>query len=392
MIKVLRRQFNNFFSESVYNEFIAYLNTVLPYPADFRVSETPLFLSDEMYAELTHACSDIIEQLRSPEFHVHCRNAVPSQFEVPKEDSHPLFLQIDFAIAQVEEGVLRPQLIELQGFPSLYGFQYYLLEAIQKYFPITREFTSFFSGFSFSSYAEELKKSILGNYSADDTILMEITPTLQKTRIDFAATERLTGIKTVDITHIYKDGKKLFYKDDSGKKVWIERIYNRTIIDELVRKNITLNFDYRDELDVSWAGHPNWFYKISKHTLPYLKGKYVPDCFSLASCTEYPDDLSNYVLKPLFSFAGLGVDVEPTREKLDVISDKENYILQKKVEYAPLIQTPDDYSRVEIRMMFLWNDEPLLVNNLIRMSKGKMMGVDFNKNKTWVGSSLAFHG
>ena len=93
----------------------------------------------------------------------------------------------------------------------------------------------------------------------------------------------------------------------------------------------------------------------------------------------------------MYSFAGLGVEVDLTKEKLDEIKNKENYILQHKIEYAPVIETPDDFSKVEIRMMFFWDEKPMLVNNLVRMSKGKMMGVDFNKNKTWVGSNSAFH-
>jgi len=159
----------------------------------------------------------------------------------------------------------------------------------------------------------------------------------------------------------------------------------------LFRKNILFNFNFRDELDVEWVPHPNWFFKISKHSLPFLKGKYVPDCISLAAFNGDTNLLKNYVLKPLYSFAGSGVEVDVTPEKIESISDRENYILQKKIEYAPLIETPDEKSRVEIRMMYLWNDKPLLVNNLVRMGKGKMMGVDFNKARTWVGSNIAFH-
>jgi hypothetical protein len=99
----------------------------------------------------------------------------------------------------------------------------------------------------------------------------------------------------------------------------------------------------------------------------------------------------------LYSFAGEGVEVDVTKEMLDKITSSSNlpagqdYILQKKIEYAPLVETPDGFAKAEIRMMFIWNDKPLLVNNLVRMSKGKMMGVAFNKDKTWVGSSLAYH-
>nr|MBA2242616.1 hypothetical protein [Chthoniobacterales bacterium] len=111
---------------------------------------------------------------------------------------------------------------------------------------------------------------------------------------------------------------------------------------------------------------------------------------------EFPrgESLEQYVLKPLYSFAGLGVDLEPTGEKLATLPDPHAWILQEKVHYAEFVPTPDGLrSKAEIRMMFLWpaDEEPILVNNLVRMSQGAMMGVKFNQNKTWVGSSIALH-
>lgn len=390
MIAEIRKKFNSQFTETAYNNFLNDLNTSLRYPTDFRVSETPLFLSSELTKELESACDDLIVQIQSQNFLTNSLKAVPSHLRVLGESNHPIFLQIDFAICKNEEGSFIPKLIELQGFPSLYGYQAFFDDKIRKHFDIPENFQSYFSGHNLDSYQKILKQTIVGNENPENVILLEIHPEEQKTRIDFAATERLTGIKTVCITKVIKRGTKLFYSED-GKEIPIRRIYNRVIFDELERKKLKFNFDFRDELDIQWVGHPNWFFRISKHSLPVLKGKYVPQCYYLNDLQNIPDDLHNYVLKPLFSFAGLGVDVEPSKEKLKRIEDKNNYILQQKIQYAPLIETPDEPSKVEIRMMFLWDKEPVLVNNLIRMSKGKMMGVDFNKNKTWVGSSIAFH-
>lgn len=390
MIPDLRKRFNEQFTETAYNNFLNDLNSSLKYPTDFRVSETPLFLSDELNKELELACDDLINQIKSEHFKENSLKAVPSQLNVFGESDHPVFLQIDFAICKNDDGSFIPQLIELQGFPSLYGYQAFFNDKIRKYFEIPNNFQSYFSGYDLNSYQQFLREIIVGNENPENVILMEIHPEEQKTRIDFAATERLTGIKTTCLTKIIKRSNKLYYPEN-GKEVPIKRIYNRVIFDELERKNLKFNFDFRDEIDVEWVGHPNWFFRISKHSLPILKGKYVPHCYYLSDLQSIPDDLHNYVLKPLFSFAGLGVDVGPTKEKLNKIEGKNNYILQQKIEYAPLIETPDEPSKVEIRMMFLWDKEPVLVNNLIRMSKGKMMGVDFNKNKTWVGSSIAFH-
>lgn len=390
MIPELRKNFNSKFDPVIYKKYMAELNSTLIYPVDFRVSETPLFLSCELSRALMNACDEIIQQLQTDDFKRHSETAVPEGLNVPNEDDHPQLLQIDFAICSDGAGNYIPQLIELQGFPSLYGFQHYLGKITRRYFKIPDNFTSYFSGYDDESYLKLLRETIVGNHSPENVILLEIHPAQQKTRIDFAATEELLGIKSVCLTKIKKKWNKLFYAD-SNKEIPIRRIYNRVIQDELTKKNIRFDFRFSDELEVEWAAHPNWFFKISKHSLPFLKGKFVPECFSLAAFKGNENDLKDYVLKPLYSFAGSGVEVDVTLGKIESIIDKENYILQKKIEYAPLIETPDEKSRVEIRMMYLWNEKPVLINNLVRMSKDKMMGVDFNKNRTWVGSSIAYH-
>ncbi len=390
MIPEIRKKFNSEFTQNKYDNFLEDINSSLKYPCDFRISETPLFLSDEFAMELIIACNDLVEQIQSKEFKEKLKGAIPNGLNVPNENEHPLFLQIDFAITKNEYGQFLPRLIELQGFPSLYGFQYFFSKKVRNHFNIPKGFTPYFSGLTADTYAKKLKEIIVRDKNPENVILLEIYPEKQKTRIDFAATEELTGIKTVCITKVKKKNKQLFYERD-GKEITIERIYNRVIFDELIRSGIKYDFDFTEELDVEWAGHPNWFFKISKHSLPTLKGKYVPRCYFLNAIDAYPPDLQNYVLKPLYSFAGLGVEVDLTKEKLDEIKNRENFILQHKIEYAPLIETPDGFSKAEIRMMFLWDKKPMLANNLVRMSKGKMMGVDFNKNKTWVGSNSAFH-
>ncbi len=390
MIPELRKKYNSEFTQLKYDNFLKDINTSLKYPSDFRISETPVFLPDDFAVELIIACNDIVEQIQTKEFKLKSNYAIPDGLAVPNEDDHPLFLQIDFAVTKDENYRCLPKLIELQGFPSLYGFQHFFTNKIKKYFDIPDDFTPYFSGLNTDTYAKKFKEVMLKDKAPENVILLEIHPERQKTRIDFAATEEVTGIKTVCLTKIKKKNKKLFY-EHNGKEILIKRIYNRVIFDELIRSKTKYNFDLTEPLDVEWAGHPNWFFKISKHSLPSLKGKYVPRCYFLNEIDAYPPDLHNYVLKPLYSFAGMGVEVDITREKLDEIKNKENYILQHKIEYAPIIETPDDFSKVEIRMMFIWDNKPMLVNNLVRMSKGKMMGVDFNKNKTWVGSNSAFH-
>ncbi|MBA4406304.1 hypothetical protein C0389_03420 [bacterium] len=390
MIPAIRDKFN---SEYTLQNYEAHLNSIWRWTKgvhDFRICETPLFIDQSISTKLQEASYEIAACLQTEEFIRNSSHAIPKDLFVPDEDSHPLFLQIDFAITRNEKNEFLPQLIELQGFPSLYMFQSELDRTNRKYYNIPDGYTTYFSGLEFESYIDLMKKAMVGNHQSENVILLEIKPDKQKTRIDFYITKELIGIESVCLTEVSQKGKKLFYKKN-GREIPIYRIYNRVIFDELHRKSVKSGFDFHEELDVEWAGHPNWFFRISKHSLPLIKSQYAPQCYYLNELDQYPSDLGNYVLKPLYSFAGAGVIVDLKKDSLDKIEKRENYILQRKVEYAPLIKTPDEYSRAEIRMMFIWFDKPMLVNNLLRTSKGKMMGVDFNKGKTWVGSNIVYH-
>jgi hypothetical protein len=252
---------------------------------------------------------------------------------------------------------------------------------------------NYFNGFDEDAYVAEMRKVIIGDTDSENVVLLEIEPHKQKTLVDFVITEKMLGINQVCISDVIKEGKKLFYKKD-GKVIPIERIYNRVIFDELLaRDDIKYQFRFQEELDVKWIPHPNWFFKISKYSLPFLKSEYIPEAKFLSDFTEYPADLGNYILKPLFSFAGSGVKFDVTSELLDTIDDKQNFILQKKIQYAPIIETMDIPAKAEIRILTVWDKDKktyIPVINLVRLGKGKMMGVDFNKNKTWVGSSIAY--
>lgn len=390
MIKEIRQKYNSDFTPEAYHNFINSVWSKNNNKIDFRLCETPFFFDDNLKDKLIDSCNNIIDQLKTESFQKYASNAVPEEFKIANEDSHPIFLQIDFGICKDENGELVPKLIELQGFPSLYAFQAYLDIEIRNHFNIDDRLKTFFNGYDFTSYIHLLKKTILGSSSPENVILLELEPHNQKTRIDFYLTKEYIGIEPVCITEIIQEGNSLFYIKDQ-KKIRIERIYNRVIFDELERKNINIPFDYKSNLNVYWVGHPNWFFKISKHTLPFLKGESVPNCYFLSEVNLDDIDLSKYVLKPLYSFAGAGVKVDLTLDDLTSIHNKQNYLLQEKVEYAEIIDTPTGFSKAEVRMMFIWNDEPILVNNLVRTSKGKMIGVDFNKDKDWIGASIGYH-
>jgi hypothetical protein len=390
----LRARFNADFTPAKYAALLRCVNETEKWPADFRIAETPIFLTREFCDDLVAAAKEIVAKTRTHEFARHAASAIPSGLEVPNETAHPAFLVVDFGICTVENR-LAPRLIELQAFPSLYGFQFLLLGCMRKAFPaIPRHWTSAFGGMHDDDYLQLLRTTIVANSKPENVILLEIEPAKQKTRIDFASTESLLGIPPVSLTDIIKRGRKLSYQRD-GRDVPIERIYNRVIFDELLRRpELKLPFRFQEELDVTWVGHPNWYFRISKHSLPFLKSNYSSRAFF---ADEFPagESLSDFVLKPLYSFAGLGVDMEPTKEKIAALPRPHEWILQEKVQYAEFVPTPGGpKSKAEIRMMFVWPEDepdPILVNNLVRMSQGKMMGVDFNKDKTWVGSSIALH-
>jgi hypothetical protein len=390
----LRAVFNADFTPEKYAALLRCVNKTEKWPADFRISETPIFLTREFTDEVMRAAKEIVDLTRTPEFARHAASAVPQDLKVPNESPHPNFFVVDFAICN-EDDRLVPRLIELQAFPSLFGFQLLLLGCLRKAYPaIPRVWTSSFGGIKDEAYLDFLRRTILADSDPKNVVLLEIEPEKQKTRIDFAATERLLGIRPICLTKVKKRGRQLFY-DRDGNEMRIDRIYNRVIFDELIhRPDLNLPFQFQDDLDVKWVGHPNWYFRVSKHSLPFLKTDYTCPAF-FADDFPTPENINKYILKPLYSFAGHGVDIEPTREKITALQNPKEWILQRKIDYAAFVPTVDGQkSKAEIRMMFMWpeNDhDPTLVNNLIRMSQGKMMGVDFNIDKTWVGANIALH-
>jgi len=390
----LRAAFNADFTPEKYAALLRCVNTSTRWPADFRIAETPLFLTQEFTREAVRAATEIVAQTRTPEFARHAASAIPPGLEVPNESQHPDFIIVDLGIC-AENGRLTPRLIELQAFPSLFGFQFLLLGCMRKAYPvIPPNWTSAFGGLHDADYLELLRRTIVADADPENVVLLEIEPEQQKTRVDFACTESLFRTPIVSLAEVKKRGRQLFY-ERNGREVHIERIYNRVIFDELERRSdLQLQFSFQDELDVTWVTHPNWYYRISKHSLPFLKTEHTEPAFFADNFPSH-ESLADFVLKPLYSFAGLGVDMEPSREKLAALPNPRQWILQKKVEYAPIVDTVDGLkSKAELRMMFVWPQSdagPTLVNNLVRMSQGKMMGVDFNREKTWVGSSIALH-
>ncbi len=401
MIPSLRQQFNEKFTADKYRALLRRVEDICGAHVQFRISETPCFFPKPLIDRMAADGQELIRQLvDNPAYRAKSDEAVPTEFKVPNEPSHPMFVQVDFGLARDSRGELQPKLVELQAFPSLYAYQGPLAEAyIEGYglaasgfrLPASGRLKYFLSGLERDSYRELLRRAIVGNHDSENVILMEIHPQQQKTLPDFLLTEKMLGVPTVDIVDIKKDGSRLYYERD-GKHIPIRRIYNRTIVDELERKKVKLNFDWRDDLDVEWAGHPNWYFRISKFSIPYLKHASVPKTWFLDQLQEIPSDLENYALKPLYSFAGLGVVIAPTKEDIAAIPAERRpyYILQERIHFEPVIETPFGSTKAEVRVMYVWLDKLTPVLTIIRMGRGLMMGVDQNKNMEWVGASAAF--
>jgi hypothetical protein len=392
MIPAFRKAFNTGFSKEKYEAFLYELSNVYPDQLDFRVAETPVYVPKNFTGKILSACESIVDIIADPKFKELTKNAIPKNLEVPNENSHSHFIAFDFGVCVNENGEYEPQLVEMQGFPSLFVLEALYPEIFEKYFPAPENFTTYLNGYNKETYLQLLKEIIIANHDKENVILLEIFPEKQKTRIDFSATEDYLGIKVVCLTKLVKEGRKLFY-DNNGKKTEVKRIYNRVIFDDLQQQTPEVQEKGKilfEELDVEWVPHPNWFYRISKYTLPFIHHPYVPETFFLNDIKQPPIDLENYVLKPLFSFAGQGVIIDVTFEDLQNVKDPGNWILQRKVKYAEAIQTPDDPAKAEIRIFYFWKDgeaRPVAANNLSRLSKGKMIGVRYNKDREWVGGS-----
>ena len=387
MIPSRRQWFNRNYSAWKYRRFLDILERECGEPPQFRHSETPAFLSAELIGKMARYGREMVEQLLgSGEYQRASREAIPAEFRAPNEDPVPLFVQADFGL----DADLEPKLVEIQGFPTLYAYQPMMAAAYREAYGIDDSLASLPDGLTLEEYNQLLRQAIVGDHDPENVVLLEIDPWHQKTRHDFLLTERAWGVRAVDIAEVQKEGRKLYY-DRDGRTVRIERIYNRAIVDELVRRGIRAAFDFRDELDVEWAGHPNWFFRLSKFSLPYLDHPAVPQTRFLAR-VDGVDHPERYVLKPLYSFAGTGVIVGPTEADIAAVPPEKRgeYILQERVDFRRVIETPFGPDKIEVRIMYLWADRLRPVNTIVRMGRGSQMGVDHNKGMEWVGGSAAF--
>ncbi len=400
MIPALREDFNRRITGEKYSELLRELNRRAGTEIEFRIAETPCFFPLEMLNKMANAGAELTHQLTdSPRYMEVSTASVPPQWNVPNEPPHPLFMTVDFGLVRGADGELEPKLVELQAFPSIYGYQELLSRQYKETFALDPSLGYLLNNHSEQSYWELMRRVILAGHDPENVVLLEVDPYAQKTLPDFLITQQRLGIPLVDIRTVFKQGDKLYYKNEAGKLVPIHRIYNRAIVDEIERKHLELPFNYSDELDVEWAGHPNWYFRISKFSLPYLDHPTVPKAIFLDELAsrrdELPSDRSQWILKPLFSFAGKGIQFEPSDDDLASIPEdrRHEFLVQERVHFESPIATPEGATQAEVRILFIWPDGEAMqpVNTLVRMGRGLMMGVDHNRDRTWVGGSAALY-
>ena len=393
MIPALREAFNRDFRPETYHKFLRSLEASAGAPIGFRVCETPCFLPKALLDQMAEYGRELVLQLvNNPQYQRASDVTVPARYNVANESPRPMFLQVDFGLVRNPAGELEPKLVELQAFPSLYEYQPVLAQQYMESYALPADLGIYLGGHDQKTYQRQLRELIVAGHDPENVILLEVQPEKQKTLCDFLVTRKELGIAIVDILTLKKRGAHLFYQKD-GRDIPVHRIYNRCIADELERKGIELPFDITEPLAVEWAGHPNWYYRLSKFSIPYLKHRCVPRTWLLDSNSRVPADNENYILKPLYSFAGSGIRFNPRQEDVDAIprEQRQQYMLQERMHFEPVIATPHGPTQAEIRIMYVWPEggELTAVLPLLRMGRGIMMGVDHNRDLEWVGGSAA---
>jgi len=429
VIPALRRDFNARFRPETFRTMLHSLDAVARTHIAFPVAETPCFFPSSMLDEMARIGIDLTLQLvNNPAYLARSLAAIPEPWRAADQNSHPHFLTADFGLVREDSGRLAPRLVEMQAFPSVFAFQWAASEAYRSAFSLDPSLRYLLGGLDQAQFWKLLARTIVAGHDPQTVVLIDVDPAHQKTLPDFHITADHLGIRIVDIAALEtldpapdspSQLPRLGYRA-KGRLIPIRRIYNRAIVDELVRRQIPLQFGYRQPFDVEWAGHPNWYFHVSKFSIPFLDHPAVPpavfldDWFrssaggSKSACgpkesargpkndarDRLPSSRDRLILKPLYSFAGQGILFAPTDDQLAAIppAQRHHYLLQERVTFEPVIDTPFGPTQAEIRILYVWPDQgnltPLI--SLVRLGRGQMMGVDHNRGQSWVGASAAF--
>ena len=392
MIAALRERFNAEWTPEKFARLQARVVERAGVPLGFTLSETPCFFPASLLDAMATTGATLVSGfLADRQAGAAVEALIPERYLGPGQEAVPTCVQVDFGVVRTADGRYEPRLVELQAFPSLYGFQHVLAEAHREVYGLPADLVTYLGGLDAERYLALMRDVLVGPHEPGDVVLMEIAPEQQKTRLDFAVTAQLWGIDTVEPRDVIVRDRRLWRRTATGERP-IRRIYNRIIPDELDRTGHPMPFDYRDDLDVEWIGHPAWYFRLSKSAIPWLTHPAVPRTWRLDEVDGLPADRQDLVLKPLFSFAGGGIVFAPSDAELAAIPAQQRhlYLLQERVAFAPVIDTPHGMTQAEVRIMYVHTDRLRAVLPLIRMGRGAMMGVSHNRGLAWVGASVAF--
>lgn len=365
-------------------------------PPPGRLCETPVFLTPAQYDDIVQSSKELIAQAMQPHVVDSVEPYVMEEFKLgaAERPAHPSVIIVDFAMTQNEKGELAPKLVEMQSSSSMFLFMMHLAESHKESYGLGDGFEYLPNGGNKDGLIAQLRDVIVGDHDPKHVVLLELEPPKRASLPDFKAFQEHLGITYLDVHDIIKHGNKLYYKQD-GEEIEIKRVYNRVIPEDFAAQGLgkEVSFSFTEKLDVEWISHPHWDFLMSKASLPFMEHKTLPKTYFLDQVTKYPDDLENYVLKPLFSYGGQGVQVNITAQDLDAVPAdlKKDYVLMEKIKYAPFIESPDgDRSKAEIRLMFTWNDarglEPaIMLARVTRGDKSNMTGAHFGPRDNWIG-------
>lgn len=367
------------YSPEAYNRVVSDIRREAGDPC-MRMCETPVFIPQDYADQMVQGSVDIIRQTLQLDL------PVPPAFSLPSVPKRPTFFIVDFAVTK--DG---PRLIEMQGFSSNLLFMPLAAEIYQTNYGLGDKYKALFCDI------EDIRKAVMGDHAPENVILLEINPWQQPSRRDFIVTQRMFGIPVVDIIDVIRRGRELFYINAEGEETRIHRIYNRVVPGEYQSLGMAerVAFQFSDDLDVEWAGHPSWFLRASKYALPYLQHPLAPQAWFLDQMSSYPMDLENYVLKPAFLNAGIGVKLDITEADINAIDllRRSQYILMQKVAYEPFIPDLAGHKRcAEIRVMFVWPDNGALTHTgfSARVMRGNDVNAGVWSKDVWCGLAPVF--
>ena len=200
MIPALRHDFNTRFRPETFRTLLHSLDAIARTHVAFPVAETPCFFPASMLDEMSRIGIDLTLQLvNDPDYLARSLAAIPEAWRAADQNAHPHFLTADFGLVREHSGRLAPRLVEMQAFPSVFGFQWAVSEAYRSAFSLDPSLRYLLGGLDESQFWKLLARTIVAGHDPETVVLIDVDPANQKTLPDFHITADRLGIRIVDI-------------------------------------------------------------------------------------------------------------------------------------------------------------------------------------------------